>query len=98
MVVETEEPVLVLLLVTVVVEVLLLLVVEVTPGFVLVLILLVLDPTVVFELLDEDMFVPAEAVFTDICAEFTVGEAAVFIALAVGIFEIELLGLLAELL
>lgn len=96
MVVETEEPVPVLLLVTVVVEVLF--VVEVTPEFVLVLILPVLDPTEVFELLDEDMFVPAEALFTDICAEFTVGEAAVFIALAVGIFEIELLELLAELL
>jgi hypothetical protein len=96
MVVEAEEPVPVLLLVTVVVEVLF--VVEVTPEFVLVLILPVLDPTEVFELLEEDKFVPAEAVFTDICAEFTVGEAAVFIALAVGIFEIELLELLVELL
>ena len=96
MVVKAEEPVPVLLLVTVVVEVLF--VVEVTPEFVLVLILLVLVPAEVFELLEEDMFVPAEAVFTDICAEFTVGEAVVFVALAVGMFEIELLELLVELL
>jgi hypothetical protein len=98
MVVEAEEPAPVLLVVTVVIAVLLLFVAGVTPEFVLVLILLVLVPAEVFELLDEDMFVPAEAVFTGTCAEFVVGEAGVLVGVAVGAIEIELLELLAELL
>jgi len=98
MVVEAEEPAPVLLVVTVVISVLLLFVAGVTPEFVLVLMLLVLVPAEVFELLDEDMFVPAEAVFTGTCAEFVVGEAGVLVGVAVGAIEIELLELLAELL
>jgi hypothetical protein len=100
MVVEAEEPAPVLLVVTVVIAVLLLFVAGVTPEFVLVLMLLVLVlvPAEVFELLDEDMFVPAEAVFTGTCAEFVVGEAGVLVGVAVGAIEIELLELLAELL
>jgi hypothetical protein len=98
MVIEAEEPAPVLLVVTVVIAVLLLFVAGVTPEFVLVLMLLVLVPAEVFELLDEDMFVPAEAVFTGTCAEFVVGEAGVLVGVAVGAIEIELLELLAELL
>jgi len=98
MVVEAEEPTPVLLVVTVVIAVLLFFVAGVTPEFVLVLMLLVLVPVEVSELLGEDMFVPAEAVFTGTCAEFVVGEAGVLVGVAVGAIEIELLELLAELL
>jgi hypothetical protein len=97
MVVEAEEPAPVLLVVTVVVAVLLLFVAGVTPEFVLVLMLLVLVPAEVFELLDEDMFAPAEAIFTGTCAEFVVGGASVLVGVAVGAIEIEFLELLAEL-
>lgn len=97
MVVETEEPASVLLAVTVVIPVLLLFVTEVTPVFVLALMSLVLVPAEVFELLDEDIFVPAEAVFIGSCTEFVVGEAGVLVGVAIGPIEIELLELLAEL-